>query len=174
MGGRGASSSAPALRAPRKVQHSGDLADLVIIRNDFIEAERIEKLPLVPVEPPHHRSPPQRIASERRNHRSRKPSMTFATKSALLRHREAIASSPLLGVKRSCHKRRLTSECDPERSCMAFAEAWRQGGGATAPPVVHTARSERAAAQRPCRAIIRSPHPPWRSTAESQYRRRRS
>jgi hypothetical protein len=49
---------------PGKVQHSGYLADLVIIRNDFIEAERIEKLPLVPVAPPHHRSPPQRIASE--------------------------------------------------------------------------------------------------------------
>src|SRR5262252_188115 len=82
MGGRAASSSAPALRAPRKGPHSGDLAHLVIIRNDFIEAERIEKLPLVPVEPPHHRSPPQRIASERRNHRSRKPSTIFATKSA--------------------------------------------------------------------------------------------
>src|SRR5262249_14688721 len=68
---------------PGKVQHSGDLTDLVIIRNDLIEAERIEKLPLVPVEPPHHRSPPQRIASERPNHRSRKPSTTFATKSAL-------------------------------------------------------------------------------------------
>src|SRR5262249_9662019 len=33
---------------------------------------------------------------------------------------------------------------------MAFAEACSQGGGATAPPVVHTVRSERAAAQRPC------------------------
>src|SRR5262249_52583899 len=67
---------------PGKVQHSGDLADVVIIGNHLIEAERIEKLPLVLVEPPHHRSPPQRIASERRNHRSRKPSTTFATKSA--------------------------------------------------------------------------------------------
>src|SRR5262249_23614717 len=80
---------------PGKVQHSGDLAHLVIIRNDFIEAERIEKLPLVPVEPPHHPSPPHRIASERRNHRSRKPSMTFATKSAQMRPFTMSALAPL-------------------------------------------------------------------------------
>jgi hypothetical protein len=34
-----------------KVQHSGNLAHAVIIRDDIIEAERIEKLALVPVEP---------------------------------------------------------------------------------------------------------------------------
>src|SRR5262245_29465155 len=83
MGARGASSRRQLCVYPGKVQHSGDLAHLVIIRNDLFEAERIEKLPLVPVEPPHHRSPPQRIASERRNHRSRKPSTIFATKSAM-------------------------------------------------------------------------------------------
>jgi hypothetical protein len=33
---------------------------------------------LLVVEPPHHRPPPRRIASERRNHCSRKPSTTFA------------------------------------------------------------------------------------------------
>src|SRR5262249_35260325 len=82
---------------PGKVQHSGDLADLVIIRNGLIEAERIEKLPLVPVEPPHHRSPPQRIASERRNHRSRKPSTTFATKSALSGRRSMSAPTSASG-----------------------------------------------------------------------------
>jgi len=37
---------------------------------------------LVVIEPPHHRPPPQRIASEQRNHCSRKASTTFATKSA--------------------------------------------------------------------------------------------
>jgi hypothetical protein len=39
------------------------------------------------VEPPHHSPPPQRIASERANHSAQKPSMTFATKSAKIRHR---------------------------------------------------------------------------------------
>jgi hypothetical protein len=34
------------------------------------------------IEPPHHPPPPQRIASEQANHRLRKPSTTFATKSA--------------------------------------------------------------------------------------------
>jgi hypothetical protein len=37
---------------------------------------------LIVIEPPHHRKPPQRIASEQANHRSRKLSTTFATKSA--------------------------------------------------------------------------------------------
>src|SRR5262249_36517944 len=86
---------------PGKVQHSGDLAHLVIIRNDLFEAERIEKLPLVPVEPPHHRSPPQRIASERRNHRSRKPSTIFATKSAQMRPRATSAFAALLEQERT-------------------------------------------------------------------------
>jgi hypothetical protein len=32
------------------------------------------------LQPPHHRSPPQRIVSERRNHRSQKPSTDFCNK----------------------------------------------------------------------------------------------
>ena len=43
---------------PRQVQHAGDLAHAVIVWYRLIEAERIEQLPLVPVEPPHHRQPP--------------------------------------------------------------------------------------------------------------------
>jgi hypothetical protein len=54
----------------------------VIVRNNLFNTKRIKQLALVVIEPPHHRSPPQRIASERPNHCSRKPSTTFATKSA--------------------------------------------------------------------------------------------
>ena len=43
---------------PGQVQHGGDLAHAVIAWNDLIEAERIEQLPLVVIEPPHHRQPP--------------------------------------------------------------------------------------------------------------------
>src|SRR5215813_4615315 len=35
---------------------------------------------------------------------------------ALLRHHEATPSCPLPGVKRSCRKHRLRSECDPTRT----------------------------------------------------------
>jgi hypothetical protein len=38
-------------------------------------------LRLIVIEPPHHRPPPQRIASEQRNHCSPKSSNSFATKS---------------------------------------------------------------------------------------------
>ena len=43
---------------PGQVQHGRDLAHAVIVRHHLIEAERIEQLPLVLVEPPHHRQPP--------------------------------------------------------------------------------------------------------------------
>src|SRR5262249_32441453 len=60
------------------------------------------------IEPPHHRPPPQRIASQRPNHFARKPSITFATKSALSGHsrqrplmsacgRKAVTASTVLG-----------------------------------------------------------------------------
>src|SRR6187200_2194480 len=43
---------------PGQIEHSGDLADAMIRRNHVLEAERIEQLALVLVEPPHHRQPP--------------------------------------------------------------------------------------------------------------------
>ncbi len=39
-------------------RHSRDLAYPVIAWHDVIETERIEQLPLILVEPPHHRQPP--------------------------------------------------------------------------------------------------------------------
>src|SRR5688572_8227659 len=46
---------------PRQVQHRSDLAHAVIAWDDLIETEHIEQLPLVSIEPPHHRqSPPPR------------------------------------------------------------------------------------------------------------------
>ncbi len=43
---------------PRQVQHGSDLAHAMIARDDVLKAERIEQLPLVVLEPPHHRQPP--------------------------------------------------------------------------------------------------------------------
>jgi hypothetical protein len=40
---------------PGKIQNRRDLSDAVIDRNHIIEAERIEKLPLILLKPPHHR-----------------------------------------------------------------------------------------------------------------------
>ena len=45
-------------------------AHQMIVRHDLIEAERIEQLPLLLIEPPHHRSPPSIAASARGNQRS--------------------------------------------------------------------------------------------------------
>jgi hypothetical protein len=40
---------------PRQVQNSRNPPDLMITRNGLLEVEAIEQLPLVPIEPPHHR-----------------------------------------------------------------------------------------------------------------------
>src|SRR6266446_9997555 len=45
--------------------------------------------------------PPQRIASQRPHHFERKPSITFATKSALSGHARRVGRCPLSGVKRT-------------------------------------------------------------------------
>jgi hypothetical protein len=68
----------------RKVQHSGDLAHAAIIRDDIIEAERIEKLPLVPLQPPPSSAASAANRIRATESRSGKSSTTFATKSALL------------------------------------------------------------------------------------------
>src|SRR5262249_49407440 len=49
---------------PRKVENGSNRSNRVVVRNRLIKAERIEKLTLAVIEPTHHRSPPQRIASE--------------------------------------------------------------------------------------------------------------
>jgi hypothetical protein len=48
---------------PGEIEHCRNLADQMIVRNGFIEIERIEKLPLILLEPPHHRQSPAQFAS---------------------------------------------------------------------------------------------------------------
>src|SRR5262245_36666013 len=65
---------------PGQIEHGGDLAHKVIARYHLVVPKPVEKLPLLVLQPPHHRSPPQRIVSERRNHRSQKPATGFCNK----------------------------------------------------------------------------------------------
>jgi hypothetical protein len=55
---------------PRKVQDVRNPPDLMILRNDILEIEAIEQLPLVPIAPPHHRPISQKAASTPPNHDS--------------------------------------------------------------------------------------------------------
>jgi hypothetical protein len=55
---------------PRQVQDSRNPPDLMILRNDLLEVEAIEQLPLVPIDPPHHRPISQKAASLLPNHDS--------------------------------------------------------------------------------------------------------
>src|SRR5262249_54350006 len=71
---------------PRQVENRSDLANQVIVGNGLFKTKRVKQPTLVVIEPPHHRPTPPRIVSERRNHCSREPSTTFATKSANRRH----------------------------------------------------------------------------------------
>src|SRR3984893_7579365 len=65
---------------PRQVEHRCDLADGMIIRHGVSKAERIEKLPLILVEPPHHCAPPPKTVLQTRNHRSTHASTDFCNK----------------------------------------------------------------------------------------------
>src|SRR5262249_43694685 len=67
---------------PRQVENRSDLANQVIVGNSPFKTKRVKQPTLAVIEPPHHRPTPPRIVSERRNHCSRGPSTTFATKSA--------------------------------------------------------------------------------------------
>src|SRR5262249_27378694 len=67
---------------PGQVKNGSNPANGMIVRYRLLKAERIKQLSLFVIEPPHHRPPPQRIASQRANHSTPKPSTTFATKSA--------------------------------------------------------------------------------------------
>src|SRR5262249_50088101 len=73
---------------PRQVENRSDLANQVIVGNGLFKTKRVKQPTLVVIEPPHHRPTPPRIVSERRNHCSREPSTTFATKSAKTGHKQ--------------------------------------------------------------------------------------
>src|SRR5437868_438610 len=74
---------------PFQIQHRRDLADRVIVRNGVSKAERVEKLPLILVEPTHHCPSPQKIVPQTRNHRSSYASTNFCNK---------------IGTKRTCRE----------------------------------------------------------------------
>jgi hypothetical protein len=65
---------------PLQIQHRRDLANRVIVRNGVSKAERLEKLPLILVEPTHHCPSPQKIVPQTRNHRSSYASTNFCNK----------------------------------------------------------------------------------------------
>src|SRR5215207_925189 len=46
---------------PRQVQNASDPPNQMIFRNRLVEPELVEKLPLLPIEPPHHGPPPPPI-----------------------------------------------------------------------------------------------------------------
>src|SRR5215472_12479787 len=79
---------------PRQVENCSDLTNQVIVGNGLFKTKRVKQPTLVVIEPPHHRPTPPRIVSERRNHCSREPSTTFATKSATRRRRHHFIRSP--------------------------------------------------------------------------------
>ena len=68
------------LAHPGEIQHAVDLAHQMVGRNDLVEVERIEELPLARVAPPHHRPSPSMITLMRRNHASRPTSTEFCNK----------------------------------------------------------------------------------------------
>ena len=62
------------------------------------QIEAIEKLPLVPIEPPHHRSLPPRLASRRPNYCSSKNSNDFCNKIGPSRPSIALLTQANVGV----------------------------------------------------------------------------
>src|SRR6185503_17925970 len=104
----------------------------MILWNDLFERERIEQLSLVMIQPSHHRPPPQRIASEQANHRSRKPSTPFATKSARScreqsQQREALLFDHLVG--RDC----WLHSCAVAGKATSFCGVLGQSAGSVVP-----------------------------------------
>jgi hypothetical protein len=65
---------------PRQVDNTSNGAHQVIVRHDLFEIERIEQLPLILADPPHHHPLPSMFASARRNHCSPAASNDFCNK----------------------------------------------------------------------------------------------
>jgi hypothetical protein len=65
---------------PLQIEHRRDPADRVIVRHGVGKAERVEKLPLILVEPPHHHAPLQKTFLQTPNHRSTPTSTDFCNK----------------------------------------------------------------------------------------------
>src|ERR1700731_1616659 len=70
---------------PRQIEHRCNRTHLVIVRHHLFKAERIKQLPLILLQPPHHRPFPPLTASTSGNHCSQKPSTDFCNKIGTLR-----------------------------------------------------------------------------------------
>jgi hypothetical protein len=67
---------------PRQIQNRIDLAHAMIGRNNVIEMERIERLAVIALLPPHHRKPPRSTWRRDGTIVRHEEQPTFATKSA--------------------------------------------------------------------------------------------
>jgi hypothetical protein len=69
---------------PRQVQDFSNPPNLMITRNGLLEVEATEQLPLIPIEPSHHRSISLKAASPHPNHDSAEASKRLLQQNRLI------------------------------------------------------------------------------------------
>ena len=84
------------LADPIKIEHAVDLPDQMIRRHHLVEIERVEKLTLSALSPPHHRKLPANRNPDPRNHGS------AAASTRVLQHNRSKATDwPVVGHRTS-------------------------------------------------------------------------